>query len=240
MLSDIFIIFDFIIGIFCLLTSLFLLINAINTKKKVFYPFFLYFLLVSISLFLILVYVTEPNIGDQLGHVLILLVILLTFIGDLALLVMTFFINKKITRNLIISETSITFFFLLLIFLFSSLDITSINGQIPNLFISDAALLFLTYFTPNFFSILNLIHVDNNYTVFREKFSRNLIIFFILGIFLTFGKILSFFTIMINNSPVNLTYMDVFAILFIFQIFIIVYTIPINKNKDFALHYHGN
>lgn len=228
-------IFDLIMGIFCLIAGFYLLMNAIKSQKKVLISFSVYFLAVSLSLFLIFIYVAFPSLSVTYGHFIVFLAILIASLGVLALLLGTYYINSTLSRPITIFELFLTVMLLFLILILYPVNVGSLGNQGQNLTIFYSLLLFVAYLIPYIFCILNLLGLNVNTSGYTKSTVRNLIIFFSLSIVLTFGKITSFFTIDINNTAFNFSFMDSLVVLLLIQIFLVVYSIPINSEKKFML-----
>lgn len=231
----IYILFNFIVAIFCIVTGLFLFTRALRTKKAILYSFSIYFLLVSYSLLSIFFYVIIPDIQTNILQIIIFLSILLAYIGVLNLLFTSFYVNGTKDKTKISTEISIAVIFLLLVLGFYPSNVHHFNNGFPELSAFYALLLFVC------FSILYILCIWNLKTSKSSKefnsainVERYLLIFYLLGIVVTFTEIFSFFNVLLSTFRLGFPFMNIFVFLFIIQGLIIVYSLPL-KSDDHEL-----
>ena len=230
MLEDFFNLFNFIVAIFCFVTSLFLFSRGIKRKYSILYLFSLYFLVDSISLFIIFGYSSIPDISSGILQELTFFAIFFAYLGIIMLLLSTFYLNNEISKNSIMIQIFISGLSMLVVLLLYPSNVTHYINDFPKLSILFASLIFISFLIPYGFCILNLKRSNINSVTNTINLEKNLAFFYILGIIITFTKILGFFEISIGSLVFNSSFMNIFAFLFIIQIFIIVYSLPANSS----------
>lgn len=230
MLTEFFNLFNLIGAIFCYVTSLFLFTKGTGSKKIIPYFFALYFLSVGSSLTIIFLYAALPNISINMLQILILFSIFVGFVGMLSLLLSSFYFGYKFSKKTQYIQILFTICSLIVVLLLYPSSVILSQNALPQLSLFFALIILGCFSIPYFFCIINLHFGFKN----EEKgiLENYFTIFYFLAILISFAKILSFFEININNTLLNLTFMNIFVFLFFVQGLIVVYFFPISNNKS--------
>lgn len=229
----IFNLFNFIVAIFCVVTSFFLFIQASRSRKKILFPFSFYFLFVSLTLLLLFFYVIIPNISKIDLGIILLLCILLAYLAVLNLLISSFLLNPNNTVSKILTQISFALVILFVVLGFYSSNVHHFINSLPESSVFYAILLFLCYSVIYGMCIWNLVSSEKiNPTNVNDNPVKTLILFYGIGIIVTFTEIFGSFVLLLNTTKLELSFMNIFTVLFIIQGILLVYSYPLTNDKS--------
>ena len=236
MTFDFIIIFNLLISVFCFVTSLYLFLRGLKNHLLIFYLFGLYFFFISMNqIFLYLYSIQSFPISDNSKYIL-LITISLGFLSIIPILISTKLINKELNRNILFSEL---FFFVLclfgLVFFFQD-NVILFNSQMQMYTPNYLNLLLIVFIIFPIICLINVQKADKPSSISPENFR----LFIILGLILTVARFFSSSIITFGSNTINFSFMNIFILLFIIQIFLVVHSLPskptgsLNFNKFFS------
>lgn len=222
MTFDFIIIFNLLISVFCFVTSLYLFLRGLKNHLLIFYLFGLYFFLISMNQIFFYFYSTQSFPISDSGKYILLITILLGFLSIIPILISTKLINKELNKNILLSEM---FFMVLclfgLVFFFQD-NIIHLNSQMQMFTPFYMILLFILFITFPIICLINVQKADNRSGISPVNFR----LFILLGLILTVTTFFSSSIITFDSNTIDFSFMNIFVLLFIIQIFLVVHSLP--------------
>ena len=224
--DEIFNLLNLVGAIFCFVTSSFLFTKGFKTKKIIIYYFASYFFSVAVSLLVVYAYSGIPSISSADLQIMTPLAMLFAFIGMIFLLISTLYIGDIFSKKIGYFQILFSIFCFFLVLVLYPSDVLHYVDNSPEISLTFASIILICFSVPNIFCILNFRKNILELKTQNINIEKNLTIFYLLSILISFAKVTSFFEINVGSFTFNFTFMNIFVLLFFIQGFILVYSFP--------------
>ena len=226
-------IFSLFISIFCFISCLYLFQKGLKAHSQLFHLFSLYFFLISINQLILYLYsVPYSNYSNYLD-LLLLSGILVALISLIPVLIISSSVIKSSKKKYLLLELLFIIICFIGLSVFFPRSVSNSISRDIDFSTSYTILLLISFLIPYLFCLINL--KDNLNSL--SPFVKRLRIFLILGIIITLTKLIATVSLTIETFTINFSFFDVFGLLFIIQIFLVVYTLPSTQSKMKEIYY---
>jgi hypothetical protein len=223
--------FRLIASIFCFVASFYLLFKFRIKNDLISFFLSIYFLFGGFALLFLSLYSIIPDNSPDFLNLIFILSTSIAYLTVIILLSITYTINTSLSLVNKIFELLLSILLYLILLLFYPSNVVHTTNFQPEISLFYIFLLSTCFLVPFLISFTNIFIFSEGMKRNEKKIVRKLNIFLILGFLIIFINIISFFEIIINETVLNLSFMNIFNILVIIQGFFIIYYLP-NLEKD--------